>query len=466
MPERSLEGIQITETPGAEQPIARASAQLTAFVGRTLRGPRQPPILIQQLRGFSAAVRRPVAAEPAVLRSRAFLRAGRTAGRHRSRRERRGAGHAVAALWPRDVAARSARAGHARVPARLDRLRSHRRRRRAALQPGRAARALAGLGAHRGAGNFPRAVDRSGIAALRRRRAARIEPGARARRGAVGASRSHADARHEPAGRLRELQSRRRRRPPDQRLRRDRLRDAALRPVRARRRRRARLLIYTAADAHDRRRRQHGAGRGEVLPPAARDADRRSAGRVGQRCRSGARRQATELSQRPCADVLPAHRRHRSAARPHRDVRQRRRGRGVVVANRRGRFGGDCGAGSGAAAARGRAAGSRSGASRSLVARGSWRQRAAGGAQRGSRAAAAANAGVRRECIVGLVVSLAAPFRAVRDQLDRARHALVRAASRRSDSVGARRGASAALPERAAAAPARSRRCRPTRRST
>ena len=39
MPERSLEGIQITETPGAEQPIARASAHLTAFVGRTLRGP-------------------------------------------------------------------------------------------------------------------------------------------------------------------------------------------------------------------------------------------------------------------------------------------------------------------------------------------------------------------------------------------------------------------------------------------
>ena len=52
MPERSLEGIQITETPGAEQPIARASAHLTAFVGRTLRGPVNRPILIQSFADF------------------------------------------------------------------------------------------------------------------------------------------------------------------------------------------------------------------------------------------------------------------------------------------------------------------------------------------------------------------------------------------------------------------------------
>lgn len=52
MPERSLEGIQITETPGAEQPIARASAHLTAFVGRTLRGPVNRPILIHSFADF------------------------------------------------------------------------------------------------------------------------------------------------------------------------------------------------------------------------------------------------------------------------------------------------------------------------------------------------------------------------------------------------------------------------------
>ena len=46
---------------------------------------------------------------------------------------------------------------------------------------------------------------------------------------------------------------------------------------------------------------------------------------------------------------------------------------------------------------------------------------------RGSRTSAAANAGVRRQRVLGLVISLAAPLRAVRDQLDRARHALVRA---------------------------------------
>ena len=52
MPERSLEGIQITETPGAEQPIARASAHLTAFVGRTLRGPVNRAVTIQSFADF------------------------------------------------------------------------------------------------------------------------------------------------------------------------------------------------------------------------------------------------------------------------------------------------------------------------------------------------------------------------------------------------------------------------------
>ena len=52
MPERSLDGIQITETSGAEQPIARASAHLTAFVGRTLRGPVNRAILVQSFADF------------------------------------------------------------------------------------------------------------------------------------------------------------------------------------------------------------------------------------------------------------------------------------------------------------------------------------------------------------------------------------------------------------------------------
>jgi hypothetical protein len=52
VPERSLDGIQITETPGAEQPIARASAHLTAFVGRTLRGPIDRPVPIHSFADF------------------------------------------------------------------------------------------------------------------------------------------------------------------------------------------------------------------------------------------------------------------------------------------------------------------------------------------------------------------------------------------------------------------------------
>ena len=73
------------------------------------------------------------------------------------------------------------------------------------------------------------------------------------------------------------------------------------------------------------------------------------------------------------------------------------------------------------------APGSRSGAGRSLVTRSAWSQRAPRRPQRGSRAATAANAGMRCERLGGLVVPVAAPFRVVRDQLDRARHALVRA---------------------------------------
>jgi hypothetical protein len=52
VPERPLEGIQIAETPNAQQPIARASAQLTAFVGRTLRGPLHQPITVRSFADF------------------------------------------------------------------------------------------------------------------------------------------------------------------------------------------------------------------------------------------------------------------------------------------------------------------------------------------------------------------------------------------------------------------------------
>jgi uncharacterized protein len=52
VPERPLEGIQIAETPDAEQPIARSSAQLTAFVGRTLRGPLDQPVIVRSFADF------------------------------------------------------------------------------------------------------------------------------------------------------------------------------------------------------------------------------------------------------------------------------------------------------------------------------------------------------------------------------------------------------------------------------
>ena len=52
MREQTLAGIQFAATSSAEQPIARASAQLTAFVGRTLRGPLHQPIIIRSFADF------------------------------------------------------------------------------------------------------------------------------------------------------------------------------------------------------------------------------------------------------------------------------------------------------------------------------------------------------------------------------------------------------------------------------
>lgn len=52
MPERSLDGIHIAESPDAEQPIARASAQSTAFVGRALRGPVNRPVTVHSFADF------------------------------------------------------------------------------------------------------------------------------------------------------------------------------------------------------------------------------------------------------------------------------------------------------------------------------------------------------------------------------------------------------------------------------
>jgi len=52
VPGQRLEGIVIAETPHAEQPIAHARAQLTAFVGRTLRGPVNSPIVVHSFADF------------------------------------------------------------------------------------------------------------------------------------------------------------------------------------------------------------------------------------------------------------------------------------------------------------------------------------------------------------------------------------------------------------------------------
>src|SRR5690606_39539018 len=46
------DGIHIAESPDAEQPIARASAQSTAFIGRTLRGPVNRPVTVRSFADY------------------------------------------------------------------------------------------------------------------------------------------------------------------------------------------------------------------------------------------------------------------------------------------------------------------------------------------------------------------------------------------------------------------------------
>lgn len=52
MPELLLDGNQIAGMRNAEQPIARTRAQLTAFVGRTLRGPVDTPVVVRSFADF------------------------------------------------------------------------------------------------------------------------------------------------------------------------------------------------------------------------------------------------------------------------------------------------------------------------------------------------------------------------------------------------------------------------------
>ena len=52
MPERTTQGIHIREFPSAEQPIARVPTGVTAFVGRTLRGPVNRPVRLTSFADF------------------------------------------------------------------------------------------------------------------------------------------------------------------------------------------------------------------------------------------------------------------------------------------------------------------------------------------------------------------------------------------------------------------------------
>ena len=123
----------------------------------------------------------------------------------------------------RRAAPAGAPSGHARVPARLGRLRRHRRRRPGSVQPRAAAPARARLGADRRAGNHPARVGAARRRALDRTAAGPLAPGARraARCPPSGPDRTLATTRRR-AGRLRRGEQRRGRWHGSHRLRPDR----------------------------------------------------------------------------------------------------------------------------------------------------------------------------------------------------------------------------------------------------
>lgn len=55
MAQTLIAGIQVAEQPGPEQGIARAQTAVTAFVGRTLRGPANRPVAISSFNEYQAA---------------------------------------------------------------------------------------------------------------------------------------------------------------------------------------------------------------------------------------------------------------------------------------------------------------------------------------------------------------------------------------------------------------------------
>ncbi len=69
MPERTLRAVsRLSKHRTAEQPDCARTQQRTAFIGRTLRGPLDTPVLVLQLRRLPTNLRRVMAAEPAIIR--------------------------------------------------------------------------------------------------------------------------------------------------------------------------------------------------------------------------------------------------------------------------------------------------------------------------------------------------------------------------------------------------------------
>ena len=172
-----------SEQGGADNAIERVPTGVAAFVGRTLKGPVNRPVLVASFAEFQqhfGGLWQPSTLSYAV--EQFFENGG---GSAYIVRVVNGAKPPTLTL-PADgsqLRLVGAQSGLARIPARLGGLRRHRPERARPLQPGDAARAHRGLRADRGSGDLPPPVGAARVQRLRDQRAARVAPcaGRRAR---------------------------------------------------------------------------------------------------------------------------------------------------------------------------------------------------------------------------------------------------------------------------------------------
>ena len=326
MADSPASGVELAQQSRDSHAIERVPTGVTAFVGRTLKGPVSQPLAVRSFAEFQqhfGGLWQPSTLSYAV--EQFFENGGREA---RIVRVVNGARPPTITLPAGSGALRldGAQSRLARVPARLGRLRRSDRRRARALQPRGAARAHRRFGAGGRPGDLParcrwppaRDVSSATCCCSRAWCACSSRPRQRARIAPPAAPAAWRSATHSP---IRTATTARRSPTTTSSARR------AAAPGCSRSARRAlQPAVHPAAHARPRPGLVDAAGGGALLPRAARAAAGRPAGDLDLGARGARCPAQLAVPQRQRRHVLPARAGVRSAARPGRDLRLLRRG--------------------------------------------------------------------------------------------------------------------------------------------